>query len=180
MKNNARLIPHLLTDEQKRSRILKKKFNNLVTRDETWVYYFKLKRKCSDRVWATKNAVRPSVAKRQRTVKKVLYVIFFDNEGPVMQLPVPRAETSQKHSVKMLSWKSWRHTSRNTILKQDSSTCAFCMIMLPTIRHALWRSFLSLKRLKSSHIPLFHLTWLPVIISCFPNSNFICLEKDIS
>ena len=53
-------------------------------------YYFELKPKCSNRVWATKNAVRPSIAKRQRTVKKVLYVIFFDNKGPVMQLPVQK------------------------------------------------------------------------------------------
>ena len=28
--------------------------------------------------------------------------------------------------------------------------------------------------------PLFHLTWLPVIISCFQTSTSICLEKDVS
>ena len=31
--------------------------------------------------------------KRQRTVKKVLYVSFFDNKVPVMQLPVPKDRT---------------------------------------------------------------------------------------
>ena len=44
-------------------------------------------------VWATKNAVGPSIAKRQRTVKKVLFEIFFDKKGPVMQLPVPKGRT---------------------------------------------------------------------------------------
>ena len=81
---NARWIPHLLTDEQKRSCVLnakylsrmfpkysKKSFNNFLTGDETQVYYFKANRKCSNRVWATKN-----VAKRLRTVKKVLFVKF--------------------------------------------------------------------------------------------------------
>ena len=29
-------------------------------------------------------------------------------------------------------------------------------------------------------MPLFHLTWLPVIISCFPNSISISVEKDIN
>lgn len=105
-KINARWIPHLLTDEQKRTRVAnakkllkmypkynKKAFDNFVTGDETWVYYFEPKRKCSNRIWATKNAKRPSIAKRQRTVKKVLYVIFFDNKGPVMQIPVPKGRT---------------------------------------------------------------------------------------
>ena len=36
---------------------------------------------------------RPIIAKRTRTVKKVLYVIFFDNKGPVMQIPVPKGRT---------------------------------------------------------------------------------------
>ena len=49
----------------------KKSFNNLVTGDETWVYRFEPMSKCSNRVWATKNAVRPSITKRQYTVKKV-------------------------------------------------------------------------------------------------------------
>ena len=71
----------------------KKSFNNLETADKTWVYYFEPKRKCSYRVWATKIAVRLSIAKRQRMVKKELYVIFFDNKGPVMQLPVPKGRT---------------------------------------------------------------------------------------
>ena len=79
-----------LTDEQKRSRALnakklyknvpkysKKSFNDLVTVDKIWVYYFKPKRKCSNRVGVPKNALLPSIAKRWRTVKIVWYVIFF-------------------------------------------------------------------------------------------------------
>ena len=62
-KMNARWIPHLLTDDQKRSRVekaksllkkypkyTKKAFDNLVTGDETWVYFFEPKRKCSNRI----------------------------------------------------------------------------------------------------------------------------------
>ena len=70
----------------------KKAFDNLVTGDETY-YFFEPKRKCSNRIWATKNARRPIIAKRTRTVKKVLYVIFFDNKGPVMEIPVPKGRT---------------------------------------------------------------------------------------
>ena len=40
-----------------------------------------------------KNARRPIIAKQTRTVKKVLYVTFFENRGPVMQIPVPKGRT---------------------------------------------------------------------------------------
>ena len=63
------------------------------TGDETLVYYFEPKCKCSNRVWVTKNAIHPSIANRQHTVKKVLYIIFFDNKGTVMQLLFPKART---------------------------------------------------------------------------------------
>ena len=96
----------LLTGEQKRTRVAyakklpkmypnysEKAFDNLITGDETWVYYFEPKRKCSNRIWATKNARHPIIAKRTRTVKKILYFIAFDNKGPVMRIPVPKGRT---------------------------------------------------------------------------------------
>ena len=66
-KTNARWIPHLLTDEQKKTprvtmakkllkmypKYSKKVFDNIVTGDETWVYYFEPKRKFANRIWAT-------------------------------------------------------------------------------------------------------------------------------
>ena len=75
------------------SKYSKKVFDNLVTGDENWVDYFEPKRKCSNRVWATKNARRPTIAKRTRTLKKILYVIFFDCKGPVMLIPVSKGRT---------------------------------------------------------------------------------------
>ena len=51
-------------------------FENIVNGDETWVYYFEPKLKVANRIWANKNARRPSIAKRIRTVKKVVYAIF--------------------------------------------------------------------------------------------------------
>ena len=62
-KVNARWIPHLLTDEQKKTRVTMAKklhkmypkysikaFGNIVTGDETWVYYFEPKRKVANRI----------------------------------------------------------------------------------------------------------------------------------
>ena len=95
----------------------KKFFNNSVTGNETWVYCFEANGKCSNRLWATKNAAHPSFAKRQCTIKKVLYEIFFANKGPVMQLPVLKGRTVTGALYKNVVLKSWRHTSRDASLK---------------------------------------------------------------
>ena len=68
-KISARWIPHLLSDEQKRTRMKmskqllkkfpeykKKVFDNLVTGDETWVHFYEPKRKVDNRIWALKHA----------------------------------------------------------------------------------------------------------------------------
>ena len=64
---SARLVPHLLTDQQKRQRVEmvikllqmfpkydKKQFPYIVTGDETWVHYFEPVRKVNNNIWATK------------------------------------------------------------------------------------------------------------------------------
>ena len=66
-----------LTDEQNRQRVKvakkllqmfqtcdKKQFANVVTGDETCIYYFEHVRKVSNKIWATTNSKRPIVAKR--------------------------------------------------------------------------------------------------------------------
>lgn len=102
----ARWIPHLLTEEQKRVRLEtakkllklypkydKKKFSDLITGDETWVHFFEPTRKVSNKIWATKNCRRPTIAKRILSVKKAMFVIFFDIRGHVVQVIVPRKKS---------------------------------------------------------------------------------------
>ncbi|XP_053376606.1 protein GVQW3-like [Mercenaria mercenaria] len=111
-KKCARSIPHLLTAEQKQERVRKakkllklnlefdnKRFSELITGDETCVHFFEPKRKCSNRVWATKHANWPVIAKRMATVKKVLYCIFFSIHGPV---PKGRSVTAKFYKTVVL------------------------------------------------------------------------------
>ena len=65
-------------------------FYNIVTGDETWVYYFEPTRKVANRICAIKNA--SSIAKQMRMVKKVLYAVF-TNKGPAIEIPVPKGRT---------------------------------------------------------------------------------------
>ena len=53
------------------------------------MYCFEPKRKVANRIWVR----RPSTAKRIRTVKKVLYALFFTNKGPAIQITMPKGRT---------------------------------------------------------------------------------------
>lgn len=105
-KITARWIPHLLTEEQKRLRLktaktllkMYPKYNSrsfaaVVTGDETWVHFYEPRRKLQNKVWATKNMKRPCIAKRTISARKVMYAIFFTNQGPALQMAVPKGKS---------------------------------------------------------------------------------------
>ena len=71
----------------------KKQFANVVTGDETGVYYFEPVRKISNKIWATKHSKRPIIAKRSISAKKILYAIFFSGEGVAIKVPVKRGKS---------------------------------------------------------------------------------------
>ena len=98
----ARWVPHLLTKKQKAYRVkcarelLKtykncqnKRINELLTGDETWIYFFEPQRKIDNKVWIAKNRNRPVIAKRSQSAKKVLNAVFFNSSGPVLQVAAP-------------------------------------------------------------------------------------------
>ena len=65
--------------------MMKRNLQNEVTGDETWVYYFELVRKASNKIWATKYSKRSVIAKHTLSTKKVLYAFFFSGEGVAIQ-----------------------------------------------------------------------------------------------
>ena len=102
----ARWIPHLLTEERKTQRLkcaqelLKtyKGYNsrvisNLLTGDETWVHMFEPQRRADNKQWKRKDQKRPCIAKRTISSKKMLYAIFFNSDGPFVQVPCPSGHT---------------------------------------------------------------------------------------
>lgn len=102
----ARWVPHLLTEEQKKQRLkcareLLKKYkncnsrviSNLLTGDETWVHMFEPQRRADNKQWKRKDQARPCIAKRTISAKKMLYAIFFNSSGPVVQVPCPSGHT---------------------------------------------------------------------------------------
>ena len=102
----ARWVPHLLTEEQRTQRLkcareLLKTYkgcnsqviSNLLTGYETWVHMFEPQRRADNKQWKRKDQKRPCIAKRTISSKKMLYAIFFNSSGPVVQVPCPSGHT---------------------------------------------------------------------------------------
>ena len=99
----ARWVPHLLTDVQKQSQVglasqvIAKydkcdphRLEEIVTGDETWIYHFQPDSKAKNKVWVSSEGDRPVIARHCKTSNRILYAIFFDSKGPVLQIPVPK------------------------------------------------------------------------------------------
>ena len=99
-------MPHLLTDKQKQSWVRRafqviekydkcdpRRLEEIVTGDETWIYHFQPDSKAKNKVWVSSEGNRPVIARRCKTSNRMLYVIFFDSKGPVLQIPVPNGSS---------------------------------------------------------------------------------------
>ena len=102
----AHWVPHLLTDEQKQSRVRHasqviekydkcdpRHLEEIVTGNETCIYHFQPNSKAKNKVWVSSEGDRPVTAHRLKTSNRMLYAIFFDSKGPVLQIPVPKGSS---------------------------------------------------------------------------------------
>ena len=99
----AHWIPHLPTPEQKKdcvekASVLLSRFKNrdsrrlreVVTGDETWLYFFEPDNKLNNKIWVGENNAYPMmVARLSRSVRRVMYALFFDSGGIVACVSVP-------------------------------------------------------------------------------------------
>jgi histone-lysine N-methyltransferase SETMAR len=65
----------------------------IVTGDETWIYHFQPDSKAKNKDWVSPEGDRPVIAHRCKTSNCMLYAIFFDSEGLVLQIPVPKGSS---------------------------------------------------------------------------------------
>ena len=99
-------MPHFLTDEQKQSRVRlasqvtekydkcdPRRLEEIVKGDETWIYHFQPDSKGKNKVWVSSVGDRPVIARRYKTSNRMLYAMFYDSKGPVLQIPVPKGSS---------------------------------------------------------------------------------------
>jgi len=86
----AKLVPRLLTDDQKENRVEISQellastngnenfLKSVITGDETWVYGYDVETKMQSSQWMGKGSPRPKKARMSRSKIKELLVVFFD------------------------------------------------------------------------------------------------------
>lgn len=104
-KISSRWVPHELTPEQKSLRVqickenLKKfqqdtwRLCDILTGDETWIYYRQIGRKVSNACWKSKDEDPGTVVSRQQSEPKMLFSIFFKSNGPMLVHGVDQGDT---------------------------------------------------------------------------------------
>ena len=102
----SRWMPHFLTDAQKDNRVRcaknllaqyehadPRRLSEIITGDESWIRYEEPLSKERNKVWVLKGYGPPLNPRPDFRDQKVLYSIFFDAQGPVAQIIVPKGKT---------------------------------------------------------------------------------------
>ena len=166
----------MLTEEQKTQRLkcareLLKTYkgcnsrviSNLLTGDETWP-----QRRADNKQWKRKDKKRPCIAKRTVSSKKMLYAIFFNSSGPVVQVPCPSGHTVTgrfyKNSVlkKVKEFYNKKRPSKGwsgVHLLHDNASSHKCEVV---------KSFLASKKMKVLNHPPYSLDLSPCDFFLFP------------
>ena len=78
-----------------------------MTGDEAYLHIFEPQRKMDNKIWATRNARIPVIAKRTLSGKNVMLALFFDINGHIVQAYVPRGDQWQEHFTNAEYWESF-------------------------------------------------------------------------
>ena len=102
----AKWVPHKLTQEQKETRVIlcrqnlklfdingSKRLTDIVTGDETWLYYYNVPNKVANMVWLAEDEPRPKVLRQDFRSKKRMYTIFINYQGPICVDVLPENTT---------------------------------------------------------------------------------------
>lgn len=102
----ARWVPHLLSEDQKKRRVecsrqlLKdfepngpKRLCDIVTGDETWLWFYGIPNKRCNRAWVGPDGDRPVVLRQGFQSRKRLFSIFFNAQGPTAVDILPEKTT---------------------------------------------------------------------------------------
>ncbi|GFW12329.1 uncharacterized protein TNCV_815841 [Trichonephila clavipes] len=113
----CRWVPHNLTEHQKEERVRISKetlkllndgdhriISKIVTGDETYIPFFDIPTRQESKVWVFEDEPTPTMVKRQRAMKKVMYAVFFRSTGLVkgIKLKGQKTVTANWYTTKCL------------------------------------------------------------------------------
>ena len=177
----AKWVPHLLTEEQKTQRLkcareLLKTYkgcnsrviSNLLTGDETWVHMFEPQRRADNKQSKRKDQKRPCIAKRTISSKKMLYAVFFNSSGPIVQVPCPSGHTVTGRFYKNSVLKKVKEFYNKKRPSKDWSGVHFYMTTPPLISMRLLSLFLASEKVKVLNHPPYSPDLSPFDFFLFP------------
>ncbi len=146
----AKFVPQLLTAEQKDHRAHLSALNlasladdskffmqQIVSGDETWLYCFDPDNKQRSSQWHPKGSLHPTKALWSKlTTKKVMLMLFFDSEGPILIHFLPKGEiitadmyceilAQLREAIRLKRPGMWQHRPegrRSFLLHHDNAT----------------------------------------------------------
>ena len=80
-----------------------RRLEEIVTGDETRIYHFQPDSNAKNKVWVSSEGDRPFIARCCKTSNRMLYAIFFDMKGPVLQIPVPKGSSGKFYRGSVLT-----------------------------------------------------------------------------
>lgn len=108
-KISARWVPHQLSVDHQKARLDicssmlgqyqrggRRFLGKIFTSDETWVHYYDPETKQQSKQWCRKDEPSPKKFKREKTVKKVMCIVFWDSQGLILCHMVPEGNTVTK------------------------------------------------------------------------------------
>ena len=128
-------------------------------------------------MWIREGDPAPTITKTERSAGKVMYSIFFSNQGPVCQVPVPSGQNinGSYYAEAILpqvlqKWSSSQPGHRLRIHHDNA----------PAHRSAIVLSFWRTTTFFRCHNPLILLTWPHVIFGCSLGWRITYEEEDLS
>lgn len=100
----AKLVPKVLTDEQKDTRVVRSQemlelfedddfLETVITGDESWIFAYDPETKRQSAEWHTTSSPRPKKARMSKSRTKAMVIVFFDRHGIVHHEFVPTGTT---------------------------------------------------------------------------------------
>lgn len=133
----SRFVPRHLSDFQKAERVRichetlnllnnggHQIFSKIVTGDETYIPFFDVPTRQESRVWIHEDEETPTMTKKQRAMKKVMYAVFFRSTGLVnaIKLDGQKTVTAKWYTEKCLPEVFSRVPHKRIMLHHDNAS----------------------------------------------------------
>ncbi len=182
-KRTSKFIPHALTDDQKSRRVSfavnfldsfpgGRSLKWVVTTDKSWIHVYDPDSKQRNKEWLTKGDDQGQVVRRERSVRKLLMVPFFNQQG-LIHVEYMKNGTVNKYVFKAMVQRAWQAIrTRRRLLWRGRQYLKLHMDNASAHTALLVRT--ELQRIGWNVLPIPHTVW-----TCRPVISFFFLTSKI-